>query len=237
MIVLRSLIFMVLFYLGTTILALLLVPTFLMPRGAIAGGIRLWGWWIRWLVRVVCGIKVEVRGLEHLPDGPALIAAKHQSMFDVFCAFTLLPDACFVMKKELIATPLIGWYSLKVGMVVVDREGHAAALKKLVADTQDRMKHDRQVVIFPEGTRTTPGAPGQYKPGIAALYRDLGLPCTPLATNSGVHWQSKGFLRRPGTVVFEFLEPIPAGLKRGQFMTELETRIETASNALIVAKN
>jgi len=231
MTVLRSLIFAVFFFGGTTILAIAYIPTFLMPRAAIASGIRLWGRYIRFLLRVICGVKVEIRGTP--PAGPALIAAKHQSMFDVFAGFTFLPDACFVMKKELIATPLIGWYSLKVGMVVVDREGHAAALKKLVADTLDRMKHDRQVVIFPEGTRTKPGEPGQYKPGIAALYRDLALPCIPLATNSGVHWQSKGFMKWPGTVVFEFLEPIPAGLKRGAFMTELETRIETASNALI----
>jgi 1-acyl-sn-glycerol-3-phosphate acyltransferase len=114
-------------------------------------------------------------------------------------------------------------------MIVVDREGHSTALRKLVADTQDRMKEDRQVVIFPEGTRTRPGAAGAYKPGIAALYRDLGLPCVPCATNSGVHWPAKGLMRYPGTVVFEYLEPIPAGLKRGQFMAELEQRIETAS--------
>jgi len=118
-------------------------------------------------------------------------------------------------------------------MIAVDRDGHAAALKKLVRETRERMGEDRQVLIFPEGTRKDPGAAPDYKPGIAALYRDLGMPCTPMATNSGVHWPAHGLKRHPGTVVFEFLEPIPAGLKRAEFMKELQVRIETASNALL----
>ena len=176
---------------------------------------------------------IEVRGEQYRPTGPALIAAKHQGWLDVFGGFTFLPDACYVMKKQLLKIPLVGFYCIKVGMVWVDREGHAAALKKLVADTSNRMAHDRQVVIFPEGTRKAPGAEPDYKPGVAALYRDLGLPCTLLATNSGVHWPANGLPSKPGVVVFEFLEPIPAGLKRGVFMQELQARIEAASNALI----
>ena len=103
----------------------------------------------------------------------------------------------------------------------------------MTADAQDRLKRARQVVIFPEGTRGEPGVASEYKPGVAALYRELGMPCTPLALNAGVHWPAHGFLRTPGTIVFEFLEPIPAGLKRAEFMRTLEDRIETASNALI----
>lgn len=233
MILIRSLLYAVWLYVGTTVMALAFLPSLLMPRSAIAAGIRLWGWYLRLGLRLICGLKIEIRGLEHAPKGPALIAAKHQGWLDVFAGFTFLPDACFVMKKELLKIPLIGWYCKKVGMVWVDRDAQASAMRKLLTDTQDRMRHDRQVVIFPEGTRTLPGQPGQYKPGIAGLYRDLGLPCTPLATNSGVHWPAKGHLIKPGTVVFEFLEPIPAGLKRGEFMKVLEERIETASNALL----
>lgn len=229
----RSYIYAVWLFLGTTILALAYLPTLLMPRRAIAWGIRMWGRYLRFGLKVICGITVEVRGLEHLPKGPALIAAKHQGWLDVFAGFTFLDDACFVMKRELLKIPMIGWYSIKVGMVWVDREGHAAALKKLVADVQDRMQHDRQVVIFPEGTRRPPGDPGDYKPGIAALYRDLAIPCIPLATNSGVHFPAKGLMKYPGKVVFEFLEPIPAGLKRGEFMKVLEQRVESASTALL----
>ena len=233
MILLRSLIYTVWLYAGSTVLALAYTPMLILPRSAIRAGLKFWGWYARVGLALICGVRIEVRGAQYMPTGQALIAAKHQGMLDVCGPFTFLADACFVLKKELIRIPFFGWYCLKSGMIVVDREGHSAALKKLVADTQDRMRHDRQVIIFPEGTRTRPGAPADYKPGVAALYRDLGLPCTPVATNSGVHWPAHGFLRRPGTVVFEFLEPIPAGLKRGEFMKELQARIETASDALL----
>ena len=182
---------------------------------------------LRWLA----GVRIEIRGRENVPTGAAIVAAKHQSMFDVFSQFAILPDACFVMKKELLMVPLFGWHGLKADMIVVDRDGHSAALKKLVRDAKDRMKDARQIVIFPEGTRGDVGQPGDYKPGIAALYRELDMPVTPLALNCGSHWD-KGFLRKPGTIVFEYLEPIPAGLKRAEFMRELQTRIDGATQAL-----
>jgi 1-acyl-sn-glycerol-3-phosphate acyltransferase len=138
-----------------------------------------------------------------------------------------------VARKELMVIPFFGWYAWKSGMIVVDREGQAKALKKLVADSRDRLRHDRQIVIFPEGHRGEPGVAGDYKPGVAALYRELGMPCVPMALNTGVHWPAHGLIRKPGTIVFEFLEPIPAGLKRAEFMRTLQDRIETASNALL----
>ncbi len=192
-----------------------------------------WAWTVRGAFELICGVKVEIRGRERLPEGAALIAAKHQGMFDVVAPYTFLDDPCFVLKKELMWLPFFGWFAAKTRMIPVDREAHAKALKQMVADTRDRLREARQIVIFPEGTRTDPGVAGQYKPGVAALYRDLGVPCYPVATNSGVCWPAHGFMRRSGVVVFEFLEPIPAGLKRGQFMQELETRIETASLALL----
>ncbi len=193
----------------------------------------MWAHIIRAAFGLICGVKIEVRGLEKLPKGAALIAAKHHGMFDVVAPFTYLDDPCFVLKKELMWLPVFGWFSAKTRMIPVDREAHAKALKKLVTDTRDRLQEARQIIIFPEGTRTAPGAAGDYKPGIAALYRDMGVECYPIATNSGVCWPAHGFMRRPGTVVFEVLDPIPAGLKRGQFMSELESRIETASLALL----
>jgi 1-acyl-sn-glycerol-3-phosphate acyltransferase len=229
----RSLLFAAIFYAVSTIAALVMTPLLLGRRRWIIVAIRFWSKTVMAALRVICGIRVEVRGREHMPTGPALVAAKHQGMFDTIAPFSFLPDAAYVLKKELLVIPFYGWYSIKGGMISVDRAGHSAALKKLVKDTRQRMAEDRQVVIFPEGTRKAPGAEPDYKPGIAALYRDLELPCTPMATNSGAHWPAHGFLRRPGTVVFEFLEPIPAGLKRGEFMKELQARIEAASNALL----
>lgn len=225
---LRSLLFVALFYLWSATVAILISPILLAPR---RWTLRALDFWARGVIALlpICGIRVEVRGREHLPTGPALVAPKHQCMFDVFAQFTWLPDACFVLKKELMWIPFFGWYAQKARMIVVDREAHAAALKKLVKDSRDRLTEDRQLVIFPEGTRGDPGVKGDYKPGVAALYRDLDLPVHPVATNSGVHWPRHGFLRKPGVIVFEYLEPIPPGLKRAEFMRLLEERIETAS--------
>ncbi|MDB5438466.1 MAG: acyl-phosphate glycerol 3-phosphate acyltransferase [Caulobacteraceae bacterium] len=229
---LRSALFAAWFLGGSTLLAFLYFPSIVMPRSVIRRLIRFWGIYVETGLKVICGIRIEVRGREHMPTGAALIAAKHQSMLDVTGEFTLLPDSCFVMKQELLNIPLFGWYCLKVGMVPLDRAGSTAALKQMVADVRERFGEARQVVIFPEGTRTPPGQTGTYKPGVAALYRELNMPCHLVATNSGVHW-AKGFSRKPGVVVFEYLPPLPAGLKRGEFMREIEERIETASKRLL----
>ncbi len=235
MILFRSLLFTVFFYVWSTLVALIMTPFLLGPRTWIVGWLRLWCRVTTAALAVICDLRIEVRGLEHLPGGAALIAAKHQCMFDTMAPFGFLPDACLVLKKELTKIPFYGWIALKDGNVVVDREGHAAALRKLVADSRARLDEARQLMIFPEGHRMAPGDPPDYKPGVAALYRDLAMPCVPMATNSGVHWPAHGFVRKPGVIVFEFLEPIPAGLKRGAFMAELERRIETASHALLAS--
>lgn len=233
MIAIRSLLFVALFYLWSALVAILCTPLLLGPAGWILRMFAVWGSGIVVLLKACCGIRVEVRGRAHIPQGAALVAPKHQCMFDVFAQFTWLPATCFVMKKELMWIPWFGWYAAKVGTIVVDREARSAALKKMVRKARDRFADARQVVIFPEGTRGEPGAPGDYKPGIAALYRELDVPVHPVATNSGVHWPRRGFLRKPGTIVFEYLEPIPPGLKRAEFMRLLEERIETASARLL----
>lgn len=230
MIYLRSFLFQLFFWLWSATMAILMLVTLALPRPVNRAAMRLWSQGVILGLRLLAGVRVEVRG--QVPTGPALVAAKHQSMFDVFSQFAILPDACFVMKKELLMVPLFGWHGLKAKMIVVDRDGHSTALKKLVRDSVDRMKETRQVVIFPEGTRGKVGEPGDYKPGIAALYRELELPVTPLALNCGQHWLHKSLLVQPGVIVFEYLPPIPAGLKRGEFMRELQTRIDGATKAL-----
>jgi len=232
-IALRSIAFVALFYLWSIMVSAWLLPMLLAPRRWSVAAFGVWGKGMIVLLRVVCDIRVEVRGRQHMPMGPAVVAPKHQCMFDVFAQFAWLPYACFVMKKELGRIPFFGWYAAKAGMIPVDREGHAAALKQLVRDSRRRLAEGRQLLIFPEGTRQPPGVKGDYKPGIAALYRELGVPVHPVATNSGVHWPAHGFRRTPGTIVFEYLEPIPPGLKRGEFMRTLEDRIESASAKLL----
>ena len=232
----RSLIFTLWLYLSMPLFAVGLSPALLMPHGVAMGVIKLWARFVLFGLRWIAGVKVEVRGLEHRPTGPALIAAKHQGMLDVIAPFAFLDDACFVMKKELMPLPFFGWFAWKTKMIAVDRAAHAKALKDMVRQTRARLAEGRLILIFPEGSRTTPGEPADYKPGVAAIYRDVEAPCWPIATNSGVHWPAHGFKRYPGTVVFEFLPPIPAGLKRAAFMAELESRIEGASTALLPPK-
>lgn len=235
MIVLRSLIFTLWLYLSMPLFAVGLSPALLLPHRQAMGVIKLWAKFVLFGLRWICDVKVEVRGLEHRPTGASLIAPKHQGMLDVIAPFTFLDDACFVMKKELMPLPFFGWFAWKTKMIPVDRKAHAKALKEMVRHARARLTEGRQIVIFPEGTRATPGTPPDYKPGVAAIYRDLEAPCWPMATNSGVHWPAHGFRRYPGTVVFEFLEPIPAGLKRAEFMNRLEDAVETASTALLAA--
>ena len=154
-------------------------------------------------------------------------------MLDVVAPFAVLDDPCFVLKKELMVLPFFGWFAWKTKMIPVDRSAGSTALKTMVKQARARLAEGRQILIFPEGTRAPVGAPADYKPGVAAIYRDLDVPCWPVATNSGVHWPAHGFRRYPGTVVFEFLPPIPAGLKRAEFMKRLEDSVETASAALL----
>ena len=215
------------------VMGLLWLPSLLMPRGAALAGLKLWVRLVLGGLRVICGVRVEIRGLEHRPAGAMLIAAKHQSMLDTIAPFLVLDDPAYVLKQELLNLPFYGWYARKLGHVAVNRGAHAAALKKMLADARARLAQGRPVLIFPEGTRQEPGAAPDYKPGVAGIYRDLGLPCAPLATNSGEFWPPHGSRFRSGTAVFEFLEPIPPGLKRGAFMQQLQERIECASTALL----
>ncbi len=233
MIAFRSFVFVALFYLWSVFVAVGLSPVLLGPRSWTMALIAMWGKGVVWLLEVCCDIKVEVRGRQHMPSGAALVAPKHQCMFDVFAQFAWLPNACFVMKKELTWIPFFSWFAARARMIVVDREGHSTALRKLIRDANDRFADKRQLIIFPEGTRVDPGQKADYKPGIAALYREINVPVVPVATNSGVHWPRHGFMRRPGTIVFEYLEPIAPGLKRAEFMRLLEERIETASARLL----
>lgn len=231
----RSLLFVGWLYLSMAIFAVGLSPSLLMPYRVPMTVIRCWARFVLFGLRWIAGVRVEVRGLEHRPTGAALIAGKHQGMLDVIAPFAFLPDNCFVMKKELMPLPFFGWFARKTKMIAVDRSAHAKALKDMVRQVRIRFAEGRQILIFPEGTRGEIGVAPDYKPGIAALYRDLDVPCIPMATNSGVHWPAHGFRRRPGLVVYEFLPAISAGLKRAAFMAELEQRIEGGSTALLTA--
>jgi len=220
---------MLFFVLVSAVMFLAVLPTLLMPRMAVVRCSQSWSRVMFWGLKWIAGCDYEVRG--EIPKGAVLVAAKHMSMWDTLALYMLLDDVCIVVKRELLSIPFYGWYIKKAGVISVDRKGGAAALRRMTAESKPVMAAGRPIAIFPEGHRMKPGAAPDYKPGVAGLYTLFNLPCVPAALNSGQFWE--GITKRPGTIVIAFLPPIPAGLKRAEFMRELETRIETASNALL----
>jgi 1-acyl-sn-glycerol-3-phosphate acyltransferase len=228
-----SFLFVVWMYGLMALLGLLFAPTLLGPRSWSRMAFRVYLALVFGGLRVLCGVRYEVRGREHMPAGGALVASKHQSMFETLAFWAILPDPAIILKKELAFLPVFGWYAMKLKNIKVDRAAGAKALRDMLKQARDRAGEGRQVVIFPQGTRLAPGETDTYKPGVAGLYSAMKAPCIPVALNSGLYWPAHGFVRRPGTIVVEFLPAIGPGLSKDAFMTELETRIESASTALL----
>ncbi len=232
MIAIRSLLFNVFFISWTALILLSLCVILPFPRAAQQWVVRLWGKGNRLGLKALVGIGWEVRGRRNIPEGPAIFASKHQSAWDTSIFHGVLSDPVYVLKKELTSIPFWGWAARKCEAIVVDRAGGGGALKELVRQTRASTEKGRQVVIFPEGTRTAPGQRHPYFPGIAAMYALAKVPVVPVAVNSGLFWGRRSFVKRPGVITVEFLPPIAAGLGRRAFMAELEERIETASERL-----
>src|SRR6201995_951328 len=233
LIFLRSLVFNVLFYAAFVFWGLVALPTFLMPRAATLKLAGCWATSAIVLMRVVCNIKVEFRGVEKIPKGPLIIASKHQSMCETLALLRFFDAPFFVVKRQLNFIPFFGWYLIKTGMVAIDRSSGRRALLEVIRRAAEEVKHGRQFVIFPEGTRTAPGAPPQYKGGVGMIYSECGVPCLPVALNSGLFWPRRTFMRYPGTLVVEFLAPIPPGLKRDEFLARVESTIEDATSRIV----
>jgi 1-acyl-sn-glycerol-3-phosphate acyltransferase len=186
-----------------------------------------------WLMRVVCNTKTEYRGLERIPAGPLVVASKHQSMWETFALMPFFDRPLFIYKRELGRIPFFGWYLKKSKMVGVDRDGGARSLIDMARRATEEVQLGRQLIIFPEGTRRPVDAPPDYKPGIAQIYSKCGVPCLPVALNSGLFWPRRTFLRYPGTLVVEFLDPLPPGLPRKEFIAAISTSIEAATDRLV----
>lgn len=232
---LRAGLFVVWLYGAMTIVGVIGMPFVLVnPRYGIVVG-RSWAQLTMIGLRLICGVKVRVEGREHIPHGAAIVAGKHHSQLDTIAPFMLLPAPAFVLKKELLAMPVFGFFAGRSGHIPVDREAHAAALKAMLRAARTARDGGRQIMIFPEGTRHEPGAPPDYKIGVAAMYRDLGVPCVPLALDTGRVWSPSGYKIRPGVTTFRFLPAIPPGLSREAFMATLQERIETETAALLAA--
>jgi 1-acyl-sn-glycerol-3-phosphate acyltransferase len=229
----RALLFNLGFYLWTLALGVLGLPVLLGPRRWSMALGRFWGRGVMLLLRGTVGLSWEVRGLERLPQGAAIVAMKHQSAWDTLALPLILPDPAVVLKRELLWIPLYGWYAGRASAIPIDRKAGPAALRGMVAAAKAPAKEGRHLLIFPEGTRTAVGQRRPYQPGVAALYRQLGLPLVPVAVNSGLFWGRRAFLKRPGRIVAEILPAIPPGLDRRAALAELERRIEDATARLV----
>ncbi len=205
-----------------------------LPRTILSHGFRYWMVLTMAILKIVVGLRIEVRGRENIPKGPALIVSKHQSAWDTGIFFVLLNDPSYVLKKQLLKIPFYGWMLKKGGMVAINRDGGASTLKQMVRDSHAVIRTGRPLVIFPEGTRSHPGEKLPYHPGVAAVYKHVHVPVVPVALNSGLFWGRRSFAKKPGTIIIEFLVPIAQGLDRKAFMTELENNIEGATTLLLL---
>ena len=233
MLIVRSFLFNLVFYAHILVCLVALTPTLLMPRKVLLRGVQLWARSNLWLLKVIAGIHVEFRGRQNIPRGGLLVASKHQSLWETFALLTVFDDPAFVLKRELMWLPVWGWLAWKANMVTVKPGAGSSALNDMNERARQETRRGRQILIFPEGTRRAPGAEPAYKFGIAHLYANLDIPCLPVALNSGLFWPRRRFIRRPGTILVEFLEPIPPGLSRKAFLEELQARIEAASDRLL----
>ncbi len=232
MLFLRSLLFNVVFYINLTILVVGGLPAMLFGRAAILELARTWGRTTFWLQDKICGVKVEFRGLENLSQKGCIIAAKHESIWETFALTTQVRDFTFILKRELTFLPIFGQYLLRSNQIDINRKSRSIALRQLVEKAGVAISEGRAIFIFPEGTRRPAGAPPAYKSGVTHLYAAANAPCVPVALNSGLFWPRRKFLRRPGTIVVEFLPVIEPGLPNAEFARTLQERIETACDRL-----
>ncbi|WP_373635754.1 lysophospholipid acyltransferase family protein [Yoonia sp. SS1-5] len=226
----RSLIFNGQMYVAMLVIGVAYLPAAIISRRGAIAGCHQYCRYIRWSAGWIMGLKCEIRGTP--PTEEVMVAAKHQSFMDVLMIYGAIPRGKFIMKAILQYAPIIGQFGLRIGCIPVNRGKRGVAIKKMLADVKSGRALPGQLIIYPQGTRIPPGEKRPYKIGTGLLYRELGQPVVPVATNVGVFWPKRGVYRKPGTAVFEFLPPIAPGLEVDAFMAKLETDIETACDRL-----
>ena len=226
-----SLIFIIQMYLAMAVIAVVFAPFALFSRNAAVKACHVYCDWVLFTLRLLCGLKAEVRGTP--PTDEVMIAAKHQSFLDIIMIYNAVPRGKFIMKRELMWTPFLGQYALRIGCVPVNRGKRGAAIAKMKSDVLAGTAFPGQLIIYPQGTRVAPGVSKPYKVGSGLLYDQLGQPCVPVGTNVGVFWPKRGILRKPGVAVVEFLPRIEPGLSMAEFMAKLEADVEESSNRLM----
>jgi len=226
-----SFIYVVQIYVAMLVLGIVFAPYALISREGAFLACKTYCRWVFWTAKWMIGLPTEIRG--PVPTGEVMIAAKHQSFLDIMMIFYAIPRGKFIMKREILWTPIIGLYAKRIGCVPVNRGKRGAAIAKMVKDVAREFSEPGQLIIYSQGTRVAPGAKRPYKVGTGVLYSELGEDCVPAATNVGVFWPRTGIMRKPGLAVVEFLDPMAPGMPRDDFMAHLEEVVETRSNALM----
>tara|TARA_R110002073_G_scaffold100197_11_gene228364 strand:- start:1987 stop:2733 length:747 start_codon:yes stop_codon:yes gene_type:complete len=227
----RSLFYAFQVYLVMVFIGLFYLPWTLLSRHGALAAVHAWTQYARWSASWMIGLKSEVRG--EIPQGEVMVVSKHQSFFDIIILVSVLPRPYFIMKKQILWFPIVGWYAKRIGCVPVDRGKRGAAIKAMVEKVSSGEREPGQLIIFPQGTRVAVGAQSEYKTGVAVLYEKLNAPVVPAAANVGVFWPRQRIYRDPGLAVIEFLPVIETGLDKREFMTRVEHAVELRSNALM----
>jgi 1-acyl-sn-glycerol-3-phosphate acyltransferase len=235
MLVFRSVLFNTLFYMNLIGQMIIMTPAyFLLPRKKAYGIAKNWARSNHWLFEKIVGTTFEIEGLENIPKGGYIFAPKHQSFWDAYALLPWLDDPFYILKRELTWIPLFGWYLKKQRMVPVDRSARGKVMAAVMQRTKDEMNAGRQLIIYPEGTRRPPGAPPEYKYGIARLYRDLQVPVVPVAMHPGLFWPRRKAMRYPGHFKVRILPAIQPGMDPDAFLAHLIEVMETASDRLLI---
>ncbi|MBX9697053.1 MAG: 1-acyl-sn-glycerol-3-phosphate acyltransferase, partial [Alphaproteobacteria bacterium] len=229
----RSLLFNICFFGWTLIVVVFCIPAVFMPKFAVFGVARLWGTGTQFLLKHIVNITYEIRGQEHLPKTPVIVACKHQSAWETTMIHMLVPGCAIILKRELTWIPLFGQLLLKAGSIKLHRSKGSRVMPQLIAQAKDRLAAGQHIFIFPEGTRRAVDAPLLLKTGVATLYRETNATVVPATHNAGYFWARRDFIKKPGKIVFQFLPPINPGLEREAFMKKLTKDIETASKKII----
>jgi 1-acyl-sn-glycerol-3-phosphate acyltransferase len=228
----RSVLFDASFYVASFVIMIVFLPLMILPQGAIFWTGRVWVKVAMGLLKAIVGLTYRVEGAENIPEGPCIVACKHQSAWETLIFHILLNRPAYALKRELTWIPILNLYFKRMQMVIIDRGAGASALKSLLQGARHAIAQGRPLVIFPEGTRGIPGKPGEYQAGVGVLYRDLGVPVIPVALNSGLFWGRRSPLKHPGQITIKFLPPIEPGLSRVEFMAKLTDCIESACKEL-----
>ncbi len=230
----KGVLYYIIFALNLFIFSIIFLPLFFLPRSIGLMVLRFWAKISQTILYYLCKVDFEIHGKEFIPKERVLIASKHQSTWETINFLHILDKPpVMILKKELLFIPFFGQYALKFGNIAINRKVGTSAIKDMLKKAKKTKDLGRSILIFPEGTRSAINSEPEYKRGVLALYKNLEIPCVPVALNSGLFWPKNKLKKKSGKILIEFLQPIQPGLSDNDFMMVLQTRIEDATKRLM----